>query len=84
MSRTFTEEQVSDFREAFNMFVKDSNNSLSTKELGTVMRSLGQYPTENELQELIYEMDSQGDGFIDFNQFLGLMDRKMKDVDTVE
>jgi calmodulin len=47
-------------------------------ELGTVMRSLGQNPTEAELQDMINEVDADGNGTIDFPEFLMLMARKMK------
>ncbi|KAJ9505262.1 hypothetical protein QJQ45_027904 [Haematococcus lacustris] len=51
---------------------------MSSAELGTVMRSLGQNPTEAELQDMINEVDVDGNGTIDFPEFLMLMARKMK------
>lgn len=51
---------------------------ITTKELGTVMRSLGQNPTEAELQDMINEVDADQNGTIDFSEFLNLMARKMK------
>ena len=39
---------------------------ITTKQLGTVMRSLGQNPTEAELQDMINEVDADGNGTIDF------------------
>ena len=41
------------------------------------MRSLGQNPTEAELQDMINEVDADGNGTIDFPEFLNLMQRKM-------
>jgi calmodulin len=58
--------------------------SITTQELGTVMRSLGQNPTEAELKDMIHEVDADGDGTIDFAEFLDLMARKMKDADSDE
>lgn len=52
--------------------------TITTKELGTVMRSLGQNPTEAELQDMINEVDADGNGTIDFPEFLNLMQRKMQ------
>ena len=43
-----------------------------------MMRSLGQNPTEAELQDMINEVDADGTGTIDFPEFLALMARKMK------
>ena len=48
------------------------------------MRSLGQNPTEAELQDMINEVDADGNGQIDFPEFLTMMARKMKDTDSEE
>ncbi|GCB78203.1 hypothetical protein scyTo_0017715 [Scyliorhinus torazame] len=71
-----TEEQIAEFKEAFSLFDKDGDGTITTKELGTVMRSLGQNPTEAELQDMINE--------VDFPEFLTMMARKMKDTDSEE
>ena len=44
-------------------------------------RSLGQDPTEFELQDMIDEVDSDGNGSIDFPEFLTMMAGKMKNTD---
>lgn len=49
-----------EFKEAFSLFDKDGDGTITTKELGTVMRSLGQNPTEAELQDMISEVDTDG------------------------
>ena len=80
----YTDEQIAEFKEAFALFDKDGDGTITTKELGTVMRSLGQNPTEAELQDMINEVDADGNGTIDFPEFLNLMARKMKDTDSEE
>lgn len=45
-----TEEQVAEFREAFSLFDDDNDGTISTNELGTVFKCLGQNPTDTELQ----------------------------------
>ncbi|VDO73750.1 unnamed protein product [Heligmosomoides polygyrus] len=84
MADQLTEEQISAFREAFSMFDKNGDGTFTTKSLGTLMRSLGQNPTEAELQDMINEVDADGNGTIDFPEFLTMMTRNMKDTDSAE
>jgi len=84
MADQLTEEQIAEFKEAFSLFDKDGDGTITSKELGTVMRSLGQNPTEAELQDMINEVDADGNGTIDFPEFLTMMARKMKDTDSEE
>ena len=46
-----------EFKESFRLFDKNGDGSISRKELGEVMKSLGQHPTEEELQDIINEVD---------------------------
>lgn len=61
-----------EFRQAFQLFDKDGDGTISTKELGIVMRSLGQDPSEEKLQEIIEEVDE--DGTCEQNLLLVIMD----------
>ena len=46
--------------------------------------ALGQNPTEAELQDMINQVDADGNGTIDFPEFITMMSRKMKDTDSEE
>lgn len=84
MTDHLTEEQIAEFKEAFQIFDKDGDGLITTKELGTVMRSLGQNLSEEELKTMIEEVDTDKSGTIDFQEFLGLMAWKMKETDIEE
>lgn len=49
-----------EFREAFCMFDKDGDGRITEQELGTVLRSLGQDPTDTELKDMINDVDTDG------------------------
>lgn len=51
---------LTEFRQAFKLFDKDGDGTVSTNELGVVMRSLGQKPTDEELHAMINEVDEDG------------------------
>ncbi len=74
-----TEEQLAEFKEAFTLFDKDGDGTITTKELETVMRSLGQNPTAAELQDMVNEVDCDGNGTLDFAEVAGIMQKKMQE-----
>ncbi len=51
---------LTEIKKAFQLFAKDGNSTISTKELGMAMRSLGQNPTEAELQDMVNDVDVDG------------------------
>lgn len=51
---------IVEFREAFRLFDKDGDGCITKEELGTVMRSLGQFARVEELQEMLLEIDVDG------------------------
>ena len=48
------------------------------------MRSIGKNPTEDEILEIVMESDLNGDGKIDFDEFLQMMKKKMSETDHTE
>ena len=46
--------------------------------MAAAIRSLDQNPTEEELQNMISEVDIDGNGTIEFGEFLNLMVEKTK------
>lgn len=45
-----TDDEVLEYREAFTLFDKDEDGLVTVKDLGTVFRCLGRYPTQTEIR----------------------------------
>ncbi|KAG4916945.1 hypothetical protein JHK84_054461 [Glycine max] len=78
MKDALREEQIGEFLEAFCLFDKDGDGCITIEELSTAIRSLDENPTVEELQIMMNEVDMDGNGTIEFGEFLNLMARKMK------
>jgi calmodulin len=72
-------EKNMEIKEAFNVCDKDCDGFITTDELATVMRTLGHNPTKEELDELIKQYDKDESGTIDLNEFMDLMNNKLKE-----
>lgn len=55
------------------MFDKDGNGFISAAELRTIMRSLGEKLSPEEIEEVIAEADEDGDGEINYKEFAKMM-----------
>ncbi|KAK6170336.1 hypothetical protein SNE40_018750 [Patella caerulea] len=82
MAEQMTEEQISQLKETFAAFDENGDGAITTSELGKVLKSIGQNPTEAELKDMINEVDADGNGTVDFSEFVTMMARKMNDRDT--
>ena len=51
---------ISEYREAFNWFDRDGSGAISSNELDLALRSLGQNPSEDELEAIMKEVDIDG------------------------
>ncbi len=73
--------QVEELKETWKLFDLDGDGFMTELELGNVIRSMGGRPTRATLRELIAEVDEDGNGKIDFEEFLTLMTRETGHVD---
>lgn len=80
MGSNLTEEEIEEYRQAFKIFDRDGSGAITAKELAVAMRSLGQNPTDDELERMVREVDIDGNGELDFEEFCDMMSRTKKDV----
>merc|ERR1740117_1057809 len=79
-----TPDELEQCKENFSLFDVNGDGTITSKELGTVLRSLGQNLSQAELQDMINEADADGSGSIDFPEFMKMKIRKMKNLDPIK
>merc|ERR1740117_2746673 len=84
----FDDDQMKAFRLTFDRYDETlfghATGSIPIADMGTVLRSLGQNPTEAELAALCEEVDKDKSGTIEFEEFVDLMSRTNKTQDQME
>merc|ERR1712130_200214 len=75
MADTISGDKVTQIVDAFNG-VADGKGLVATKMLGTLMKSMGENPSKEEIQDMINEVDKDGVGTIRFPAFLTMMASK--------
>eukprot|EP01100_Stratorugosa_tubuloviscum_P001191 TRINITY_DN1266_c0_g1_i1.p1 TRINITY_DN1266_c0_g1~~TRINITY_DN1266_c0_g1_i1.p1 ORF type:complete len:148 (+),score=75.74 TRINITY_DN1266_c0_g1_i1:89-532(+) len=68
-----TSEQLTKYKEKFMEFDLDNSGDIDMMELKLMMEKMGQAKTHLELKRMISEVDSTGNGTINFRDFLQMM-----------
>ena len=77
-----TEQEICELHEAFNIFDIDSDGTIPISQLVIFMNALNQYP--EKLEEIKKSIDKENKGQINFNQFLKIMAKRIKNVNNDE
>jgi len=79
-----SQEEILELREAFAVFDKDGGGTISRQELGAVLRAFDKNFSDDQLKKIVSKFDVDGDGQIDFAEFLAMMTKQeRKDVDEL-
>merc|ERR1711959_620383 len=82
--KALSEEQVEDVREAFELFDIDHSGAIDVRELKAAIRALGMDVSAEELKKMVGDVDKDGNGTIEFPEFLSMMTAKMSNTATDE
>ncbi|KAG8467156.1 hypothetical protein KFE25_000472 [Diacronema lutheri] len=79
-----SDDELAEFREIFNLVDQDKGGTISKAELKQLMNTLGLRPSQQELNAMVDEIDADGSGEIDFEEFVIVMSRKVQTTYTPE
>ncbi|CAG9760683.1 unnamed protein product [Ceutorhynchus assimilis] len=81
-SDELSKEQIQLLKNAFDTFDVEKKGSIGTVMIGTILGMLGVQTTDKMLQEIIAEVDEDGSGELEFEEFVTLASRFMVEEDA--
>ena len=73
-----SDEERAEFKEIFDLVDEDKSGQISKAELKKLMETLRPHPTSDELDAMMREVDADGSGEIDFEEFVTVMSRRVQ------
>jgi Ca2+-binding EF-hand superfamily protein len=75
--KPLTPDQIEVFRQAFEIFDVDHSGAIDHEELTSLMLALGFNYTEAEMTRIFEEVDTDGSGEIEVNEFIEFMSKQI-------
>eukprot|EP00397_Hematodinium_sp_SG-2012_P058982 GEMP01075132.1.p1 GENE.GEMP01075132.1~~GEMP01075132.1.p1 ORF type:complete len:183 (-),score=55.08 GEMP01075132.1:475-1023(-) len=70
-----SDRDLAEFREIFNLVDTDGSGVIDAAELGQLVESVGMRMSKDELQKMVEDLDKDGSGEIDFDEFVSTMSK---------
>ncbi|KAK6167968.1 hypothetical protein SNE40_021884 [Patella caerulea] len=74
----------SEIRELFRIFDKNHDNTISSNELGKVLKCMGIEMPDQDIHMYMEELDKEGNGRIEYREFHTFMQEELKKVEDPE
>ncbi|KAG6448367.1 hypothetical protein O3G_MSEX005464 [Manduca sexta] len=75
-------EQINILKKAFEAFDQEKKGCIGTVMVGTILGMLGHHVSDDMLKEIIQEVDVDGSGELEFEEFVTLASRFMVEEDA--
>ena len=72
------EDKIAEYKEAFDMFDKEGKGTISATDITKIMKNFGNPVSKKEVETMIAEIDTSGDGELDFEEFVTLMQKQIQ------
>ena len=71
------EDKLKEYKEAFDMFDRNKKGTLSIGDITKIMKNFGYPMTKEEARSMLSNVDASGDGEVDFEEFVMLMEKQV-------
>ena len=77
-----SEDEILEIKEAFDIFDDDKSGSIDISELKAAMANLGLDSKNAQVSQMVNDLDADGSGSIDFEEFLNMLTAKVTKKET--
>ena len=84
MSWKLTLKDIDEYKSAFALYDKDYDGKLSGQEMGNIMLTLGKNFINYEINTIIQEIETKGNGYIELDKFIELTAHNKIDENTLK
>jgi len=77
-----SEDEILEIKEAFDIFDDDKSGSIDISELKSAMANLGLDSKNAQVSQMVNDLDADGSGSIDFEEFLNMLTAKVAKKET--
>ena len=74
---SFSESEIDEIREAFNLFDTDGSGTIDLMELKTAIHSLGLSIRNHSMYKIISDIEADGKGSVNFDEFVAILTSKL-------
>ena len=71
------EDKIAEYKEAFDMFDRTNKGTISIGDITKIMKNFGYPMTKEEARSMVSHVDASGDGEVDFEEFVMLMEKQV-------
>ena len=74
------EDKIAEYKESFDMFDRNKKGKITINDISKIMKNFGYPLSKEEAKKMVSSIDASGDGEVNFEEFVMLMERHIHDI----
>ena len=84
MIDNLSQDKIKEYKNVFNLYDSNKDGIVNSDELENILKSININVSDEEIKEIIEELGLEGNGEVNFEDFVSIVNRREKDVDSEE